>query len=888
MNNFDFDLYDDEEPKKPDIITPQKPAEGTKKSSFDFDLYDDEESSKPPKNEIYEKFYKPKEYSDEEIKKMSPQDRYQYFQDLEFGNDYLKSGAFSKNAISSFTSGFSERIPELKPQEGEQEGGSAILGKMVGDVAPFGLGFKLMGKALKLLPQTYKWSKRALGVTGAFGVGAGIEGGHQYGAEEEFDPGKILMAGSTVSLLHSLFQSTPTVYRWFKNLSETNKEAVLNKNLIPENLSPSDYKFYENEVVPELQKMAESEYKNAYEAAKQENDLMFKQEMQNIKAAHENELFKIKQTESKYEGEYESAKQQNDLTYNQEMANVRAAHENELYKIKQAEAEYAARAKEIEESNQAILKEFEAGKKEWEATKTREKVVREAIDSSSREAEINRQFKPTEGEDTGIRPEAPFPAKENLNNKIGNIISPKEFPNTTVAGEEVTAAIRGSASADREGVRELYKVSDELNKGVKSSHPDLASKLTKIISDLEGKDLTPNQQTILKNAKSTIDNLIVFDEEGTALGLKEVDNLFILDQAKALREKMYYDFSEGNPTGEFTPLVELYQDAAKQASVAVGNEAATAANNAARSAHSEWMRLYQNPYIRQWRNLNVNKPMSLYNNGLTIDNFRNVNRVLSRSNSGQNLSVQMRRDLVNKKLEKFYKDPRKASMEDFNKTLNELEPILEPGERSKISNEFRQSRKTSYIPAKKIESLPEPKEPKLQKVPEKTFQQPSHVKIPKKPQVTKKTVQQPSVVKVPTKPEVKPTPEMREASKMMKIEPEDAMKMADTPSGIKKLRSKLEGTEKGERLFDEISKRKIKDILYGGNVKKTYSGDELFRLVNKQENFDILTEIIGEARAKEYLDAAQKIGKDNMTRETVLKVTKNVALVKYLHGLGFF
>lgn len=824
MNKFDFDLYD--EPEETKVQTPEKPT--TRKSDFDFDLYEEPELPAPKEDEVYTKYYKAKHYSKDELKKMSLEDRREYAQELNVDREYKQSAGYIKNALSELSFGVSERSDTLKPLENEH---FQTAGATAGSLPFISQAFSLLQKGLKAIPAGYKWAKRGFQTLGSFGIGASHEAVKEVGKGEEINPWKIGFAGLGAAIIDLTFiQAIPGAYRWLKGLSTPQQEALLIKNLIPENMTNSQYKFYQDEVAPALQKMGQEEF----QAASQE------------------------------------ALQKSEQTFQQEMANVKALHENDLYKIQEVQNQHAARTKEIQEANEMVAKEFKIGEREWEATKNRENIVKEALENTNRKIENERQMNLTQGEDIGIRPEAPYPATTPLEEEIGNVISKNKSENPTSAGEKTTSVIRSSSKADQKFVANLYAESDALNSGIVEAHPELANELRGTLDHLNTKgNLTPQEETLRNNIKTTLDKLIIFNEAGEAVGFNPVENQFLLEQAKTLRNGIYYDFGESNATGIYNPTLNLYQDAASEAAIAAGNPAAAEANDVARAAHSEWARLYKNRYIRQWRNTSVEKPTRLYEGALDIDNYRQINKVLSRSNTGQNLSSQMRRDLINKKLQKYTTNPRGTNLNDFNEVLNDLTPILEPGEKSRISNLYRQSRKSTPIRANKIENLTKPKEPKLEKIPENKTSMPSHVKIPTKKVLT-------------------PSPEMKEAAKLMKITPEESMKLIDTSTGRKQLISKLNKTEKGNQLLEEIKKRKMKDLLYEGNVKKTYKGDDLFKIMNKENNYSVFEDFLGEKEAKELLKAAEEIGEENLNKAAFIKVTKNVVLAKYLHYLSFF
>ena len=827
--SFDYSLYDNEI----ETAAPKKVKEVPKKSGgFDYSLYDDESSSKAPveEDEVY-KQYKAREYTPELAEKLKNSkdgflsgERLKYAEELNTEREYLRSAGFTKELASDLSFGFSERADALKPKE--YETGQA-LGGLVGEGIKYGLGFKVLEKGIGLIPEGYKWGKRAARTLGAADLFATNEALTQIGKEEEFDPGKIGVAAVTGAAgdvaIRSLIKYVPKVASWVKSLTKSQQEDVLVNNAIPKNLSERDLKFYQDEVVPQQQALGEEQYKAAYESALAENEQIFQQKMNNLKAEHS----------------------------------------NDITKAKQAESEYLEGKKEIEEANAIVQEEYEAAKIQWEETKQRETVVNDAIKSANQKYEGDRKLTAIAEPDAPLyRPAQTQDIDQGLKENIGKVISKEKTPNPTVGGEETVGAVRASAKADQKQVAQKYKISEDLNAGVNDTHPEAGNELRNLVEHLENKgNLSPEEQQMLSSAKTTLDNMIEFDSLGKAVGWKPVNNQFLLDQAKALRNKMYYEYSESNATGIFNPLLNLYEDAARRAAIATGNEVAALANDAARASHREWAGLYKNKYINQYRNLSVNKPTQLYDSALSIDNYRQLDRVLSRTNSGQNLSSKIKRDLVNKKLEKFYNDPKKVPLDKFEDELNKLSPILSDGEKSQIVSEFKQMRKTNYIPAKKVEPISEPVAPELKESPVKEFG--------------------PTKVKLPQKKEVSTTPEMRKAEKLKNITPEKSKKLTDSASGLKELKATV-----SKKTYEEATQRKVREIFHQGKVKQSYSGTQLFDIVNKGNNYEILSEILGESEVKSLLEAAEKIGKTNMTRESLLKISKNVSLVKAAALLG--
>src|SRR6185369_4710770 len=116
---------------------------------------------------------------------------------------------------------------------------------------------------------------------------------------------------------------------------------------------------------------------------------------------------------------------------------------------------------------------------------------------------------------------------------------------------------------------------------------------------------------------------------------------------------------------------------------------------------------------------------------------------------------------------------------------------------------------------------------------------------------------------------------------IMKITPEQAIRMSETPTGLKTLKEKLPN-----KLYESIGKRKIKDILYEGKVEHQFKGDELYKQINKGENYDLLVELLGEEEAADLLVSSKGISNKKVTVEALKKAGMKLGTLKTLLILG--
>ncbi len=863
MNNmddsFDFNDYRD----VADISTQKEPKK--KAAKADVDLGSDEKFS-------FDDYREPEEvkdthpyglqyaqYTPEEYEALSPEKK----KELQEYNP-LK-GAF-KGVLKGTSAGFNEKNPgmfglagvglnEVMPFKVEEHEVGSGVGEFFGEIAPIAKLHQALSIPLKAIPTAYKWATRAGKTAAAIGTGAGLETAKEVAKGEGLDAGNIATQGAIFGLFDTAARAIPAIKNWVKSLNTSQRAEMLVDGAIPKDLPPTSYKFYETEVVPELQKVAEAEYQSAYQASVEKNNIAFEQKMRNVQAEHEKELYELAKKKQLSQEIVEKSK----LEYENKMKQVAAEHQAEL--------------EQMEKANQQAMQEFEESKIEFERTKSRQAVVENAIKNIPEESGVDLKGRVSgKGKDQGVRPQAPSTPARELEDKVGSVIAPQRIKNTYDAGQKNVKGVKATDEADYRVVKELYNDSEKLNDKVVSEHSNLANDLRAEIADLKSiPDPSPPQKQAISSAEKVLDELLLFDDKGNAIGFKPTSNKVLLDQAKALRYYLDYDFSHGDSANVLKPLINALQDAAETAAISTGNEAAVTANKAARAKWREWSDLYQNDFIRKYRDSGNHKFSQTFENSLNVDDFLQLDKVLSRTNEGQQLAAQTRRALIEKKLNPFFENPRTMNRKEFNKTLSELDPVLNPGEELAIRQSFNEARKTPVIQGKKLPGINSPKEPKSKSI--------DQVNIPKY-NPPKINVEEPTSVKIPLKPEVKSDPAMRAASKKMKITPEEVMKLTNTPTGMKQLKRDLMKAEHGERLFNEIGQRKVKEILFQGNVQRKFTGGELYDIINKGDNFDMLSEILGKEAATDMLESAAAIGAKKLTRDSLKKYAKKLGTVK--------
>lgn len=771
--------------------------------------------------------------------------------------EYSPLKGFAKGVASGATLGATEHIPGMKTKEHEVGAGP---GQFVGAAAPIGLIAKAMSYPVKAISGLMNFGRAATiatEISGSAATGATYSAGKQAIKGEGISGSEVAAEAAEFAAFHgtllALFKGIPKGMDWVNSLKTGQRAEALVDGVIPKDLTPNQYKFYEQEIVPELQKSAAQKYQEAYQSAKEENDLEFSKKMENTKAEHENDLMKRAQKEQFNEQDFEQAK-----------------HEYQN-KLKQVAAEHESKVAEIEKENQAATEQFQKDMKYFEKMKTRQKIVQDAIKPKESETDLRGRVRP-QAEDVGYRPAPTVEQNPSVRNQVGSIFSPNEIQNESLAGQTNVNAIRANDAVDYQDVREAYTISDRLSETVQAEHPDLALEMTRLIDELNQiPELSPPRKQLLTIAQKIRDRIAVFNEEGIMTGFKPVSNKILQDQAKELRYFMDFNFEHGNTRGIFSPLVNTIEDAAELAANTTNNQAAYEASRNSRRLYRQWAEDYDNDYIRPFRDVKNRDYIKLFNETTNPDTYPIVDNILSRSNAGQQISASNKRALIDKTFKKFFDNPRKVNPEELNDAFKKVRGVITPGEEKSIRESFNEGRRTPVIKGKKTELPEAPKEPKLKEVP--------GAKIPlfKEKLKTEPPIEQ---VKIPLKPKVKVSDSMRASAKIMKITPEQAMKKADTPTGMKELKDHLP-----EKLFKKVGQDKVKDIIYQGKIKHKFTGKELYDIINEGENYEMLSEILGEEVTAELHVSAEQIANKTVTVDALKKAgvhaLKLKALLKY-------
>lgn len=806
----------------------------------------------PFKNDkTYQKFYKAPQYTSEQLKNMSADEKRQYVEDLKLEREYLKAKGQAKGIASELSFGFSERT-DLGKIEDEDFG--VAEGRAIGMIAPVAAVSKLLSLPIKAFQKFYnigKWGNRALKTGQSFATGASYETAKRFGQGKEFDPIESAITGAEFATIDTLFRGSKAAYNWYKNLGPGSQKSFINGKLNINELPPNSYRIYEEQVAPEIQRIARQEYESLYENAVKQADAEYKQSLSNVKAEHERALF-------------------------QEGIQKEIADQEYTNKLKQIAAEHEQNLATIEKENDLAVKEFSEMQEAFQKQKTRQSIVKNALDRPvTSDYDLNGKVTGyTEG--VPFRPTQPVTPQSSLSDRVGNIFSNQRINNQYRAGERLTDVIRANDAFDYANVNEAYRLSEELNSQITDIHPQLVSDLQNTILELQAiPSPSPPQQQLLNVSTKLLENLADF-ADGIFTGYRPMNNQHLLEQAKALRYYMDFEFAHANPRGIYQGTLNNIQNSVEASAWRNGLPEAAEANTEARRLYREWAQEYDNDYIRKFRERSNYDFQANLNSTLDTDNFMQVKRILNKSNAGNQLDNAITRSYVEKKLNKFLKDPLGTKVQDLDAALSEMEPVINQDQAKEIRNIYLQDKKAPQLKTRQIkpENIKEPNKPKIKTI--------ESVKIPLKKTPT--SLQKP--VKIPSKPEVKLTPEIKAVSKRMNITPEQARKMTDSVDGIKKLKAELNKSNSGKEIFKDVGRDKLKRIVHGNNVKQQLTGEQLYKTMNQGNNFEIMAEILGDETALDLLESAEKLNNQRVNVKNLKKIVKNYSMIKTLIIFG--
>ena len=406
------------------------------------------------------------------------------------------------------------------------------------------------------------------------------------------------------------------------------------------------------------------------------------------------------------------------------------------------------------------------------------------------------------------------------------------------AGKGIKESVKKADEAAYKVVNENYTKSDELQKGISTIHTDLVDKLEGYIAEI---DAIPSPSSIQKKLKSemqtVIKELAEVSEDGTITGYKEMTNHQLLEQAKAWRQVIDYDFAHGDPQNIFKPAIKEVEQAAVEAAKSSGNKQAVQALEKARESYKEWVDTFSNDYVNPFRDRSNKSFQRNFEKLLNPDDYNVMKRVLEKTPEGKVQLEAIQREIVDKELKEILRNPRKIHPRDLERKLNELKSILEPEQLQSIKDEILKARTPQNMGFKGKHIS---KEEALN----------AHV------------------------------------AKRLKLDPEDLVKKMNSRTGMREVKDLAEKAGESKQ-FDMLKMQKSRDIMYKGNLEAKPTGKEIHDVLNKSANRELFVEMWGEEAYQAASDAAKLLGEKEATPEVWKEVLKKAAVKgAKIHYLG--
>ena len=333
---------------------------------------------------------------------------------------------------------------------------------------------------------------------------------------------------------------------------------------------------------------------------------------------------------------------------------------------------------------------------------------------------------------------------------------------------------------------------------------------------------------IISNSEDIFKGLVNLDPKGKIIAYQSISNQELIEQVQELRQIIDYDFLAGVPKNKFRPLINDIEMSIERVGKGKGAKAAVESWKEASRSYRTWSDYFDTPEINPYRNRSNTQYESLYNKALNKDTFLSLKPILDLSEDGQLLAKAIQRDIAQQELSPYLDNPRNINNKKFDKSLRELEYVISPEIISEVKETF-----------------------------EKYYKKFPH-------QVRKVNVRE-SFSKVD-----------KAIAKIKNLSPEEVVKKMDSVSGIQELRDALSKKPTKRKLFEDLKNRKILDMFRGGEIEKTVTGADLYKVVNKTKNYEILSELLGKEEVEALRLAAKEIGNNEASRARLIAVGKVV------------
>ena len=445
--------------------------------------------------------------------------------------------------------------------------------------------------------------------------------------------------------------------------------------------------------------------------------------------------------------------------------------------------------------------------------------------------------------------------------------------NEAIMGYEALEGFQMNSELVHAGVGDLYAEAEFLQQGIETIHPEYYAAVEDISRPFRELGFRSAVENKLLSACEGVMNMCA--RRTMVEGIEHIEylpirNQILINQIRSFNQIADHEFTHAGARRQFNPLIAATHRAAEEAAVQALEPAAVEAIQEARLSHGLWARTFDNETVQHFRSAQNTDYVKMGKELNNPDVFNQVYEGLTFTPATQEVANRGLAQLVKTKLDPFMKDPKGMNINKFEEVLRELESVsgVEHSHISNIRDAFMTARETDVvlIKSKGIESkqLSTPRKPVEKIKPSEISSQGQHSKIPYR----KPLAERGEYSKI--------TQTQKNVSKYLDKKPEHIQRLLESRSGIKELREGLKGSETGKKNFDLLTRHKMRDLIRSNK-------NDIYKTLQKQENFDIFAEILGEEATKEARELSKKISGTKELGKLLVKYGASAGAIRFFN-----
>lgn len=428
--------------------------------------------------------------------------------------------------------------------------------------------------------------------------------------------------------------------------------------------------------------------------------------------------------------------------------------------------------------------------------------------------------------------------------ELGESVSKEPFETDASAGREISRNIQKEREIEHKIVKNAYEEAEPVTQNHYDIYPELASENEARIRKLESLEKRSAGEEAVYQDALTLRKII---GEPDALILASGSKL--MKQANSFSQKVKYELPYVGYKGEIKKIVHEMNDSVIRSLEKAGQDASKVVK--ADKIYSRYADRFMNEHVSDYLGKKILNPEELAKKAISDEaTYRSIKNALGSRSSP--LVNKMDRELVHKRMDRYYQDPTLINSNSYVRDLKNLSEKIGKEKTAEVDYLLRKRQgvheKSDYFKNRMKTFAPEQR-----KLAEKSKPSPIKNKISKEP-IYKK--------------------------------PEHLDKAFKEVSDIRKLKKEMKS--KGlEKEFDKLASDKVEEIFKEGKYgSKKLTGDDIVKIVDK--NHEVLTELLGEDLLDALYKDARIAGEKEMTQNLFVQLTKRIGklLISKVVGAG--